>query len=63
MDIQKATEQAYKNGYEKGSKETSEKILKFVLNMAHFDLDGQLVFPVNSLRNYTTNELKVEVKE
>lgn len=28
MDIYTATEQAYKNGYKKGSKETAEKIYK-----------------------------------
>lgn len=62
-----SAEKVWNNGVDYGkkiaSKETADKILKFVLNMAYFDLDGQLIFPVSSLRNYITNKLNFEIKE
>ena len=36
MDIHTATELAYKNGYEKGTKDTVEQILKFVEQESKF---------------------------
>ena len=44
-------------------KETAEEIWKFVLNMSYFDLDGQLIFPISSLKNYIVKQVGVEIKE
>lgn len=56
MDIQNATEQAYKNGYEKGKKETAEKIFNGLRNIVDAIME-------DDIKEMIKREVGIEIKE
>lgn len=63
MDIFTAAGQAYKNGYEKGSRETAEKIIYYLdTEIRNYVGDSDLI-PFNEDIKYLKNQFGVEIKE
>lgn len=67
MDKYTATEQAYKNGYDKGCKDTAEKFASLVEfhSISRLDESGYETFTISSLglREILRERFGVEIKE
>ena len=62
-NITKDEKERLRENLQQALKETAREIFRFVLNMSRFDFNGELIFPVNLLRNEIKKQFGVEVVE